>query len=92
MVDIDYYKKYQSEKIKTGLSSAVDSFQILDNKTVVVAHDDFILRIFSLDNGMFTLSLIAATFCLLITLANSLDPELNPNRWNTLESVPKRIF
>ena len=51
LVDIEYYRKYQSEKIKTGLSSAVDSFQVLDNKTVLVAHDDFILRIFDLTNG-----------------------------------------
>ena len=51
-MDIEYYRKYQSEKIKTGLSSAVDSFQILDNKTVLTAHDDYILRLFDLNNGM----------------------------------------
>ena len=53
LVDLDFYRKYQAEKIKTGLSSAVDSFQILDNRTVLLTHDDFIVRIFDLSNGMY---------------------------------------
>ena len=51
LFDTDYYRKYQAEKIKTGLTSAVDSFQILDNRTVLSTHDDFIVRVFDLSNG-----------------------------------------
>ncbi|XP_060587443.1 NACHT domain- and WD repeat-containing protein 1-like isoform X3 [Ruditapes philippinarum] len=51
LMDMEYYNKYNSEKERTGNSSSVDTFEILDNKTVLVAHDDFILRVFDIASG-----------------------------------------
>ena len=50
-MDLEYHNKYHNEKEKSGNSSSVDTFEILDNKRVLSAHDDFILRVFDIASG-----------------------------------------
>lgn len=54
LVDIEYHNRYNSNKDRTGSSASADSFEILDNTTLLSAHDDFILRVFDLNNGRST--------------------------------------
>lgn len=51
LVDIEYHNRYHAEKEKSGISSSVDTFEVLDNTTVLSAHDDYILRVFNLTTG-----------------------------------------
>ncbi|XP_053395163.1 uncharacterized protein LOC123524131 isoform X2 [Mercenaria mercenaria] len=63
LLDIEYHNKYHSEKEKTGSSSSADTFEILNNKTVLVAHDDFILRVFDIGSGNILQRLFGHSTC-----------------------------
>lgn len=51
LVDIVFHNRYNSSKDRTGQSSSVDTFELLDDQLVLAAHDDFILRVFDLKSG-----------------------------------------
>lgn len=54
LLDIEYHNRYHSEKEKSGISSCVDTFEVLNSTTVMVAHDDFIIRVFDIQKGTTT--------------------------------------
>ena len=47
---MEYYNKYYTMRDRSQ-STAVDSFILLDNKQVLVAHDDYIVRLFDMQTG-----------------------------------------
>ncbi|KAL3864383.1 hypothetical protein ACJMK2_006070 [Sinanodonta woodiana] len=51
LLDIEYYRKYETTDNLQGLATSMDTAGLLDNDTAIIADDDFIMRRYDIKSG-----------------------------------------
>ncbi|KAL3864387.1 hypothetical protein ACJMK2_006074 [Sinanodonta woodiana] len=51
LLDIEYYRKYETTENLQGLATSMNTAGLLDNDTAIIADDDFIMRCYDIKSG-----------------------------------------
>ncbi|KAK3590255.1 hypothetical protein CHS0354_041333 [Potamilus streckersoni] len=51
LLDIEYYRKYETTDNVQGLATSMDTARLLDNDTAIISDDDFIMRHYDIKTG-----------------------------------------